>query len=797
MSTTSFLNEVRPAAHARYRQLPVFGELLDGFVGWSRTKGYTNSSIYLQLDSVRRLQRWLRRTGQSWSITHLSEAALLSVKRRFASRPRDRRYVWGLDAFIKYLRQAARIVSLPTPPPTRSQIIIDRWLTYLREDRGRGQSTLDVRRRHITQFLRFVRLERKENAIKSLRLESVQAFLAQASRGLRRSTIQHLVASLREFLRYQFLQGVIASPMHLCIDTVRIHRSEDLPCSIEWRDLKRVLARADRSTPMGLRDYAIVLLAATYGLRASDVAKLTLDDVDWRDRSIHIIQQKTRAPLTLPLTDEVACTLTDYLRRARPRGTPFRQIFLRVCAPYAPLSLPAAANTLRRVSAAAGVPLKAAGFRCMRHTVALRLIRQGSTIKEVGDLLGHRSPVSTFQYLRLNVDDLRELALPVPRSSRSKRTSYQPTTEDRSMIAPCRHRRGARAAPKGWAWRSRLGPAMRQYLDLRRSLGRQYASHEHTLLGFDYFLRRRYPRAKAITPRIFNHWAKGLASLCPTTARMRMTWIRQFCRHLARLRSNVFVPDLRTFPKEVPHAAPTLITEAKVARVLEATSILRCAKSNPLHARTLRIAFTLLYCCGLRRGEVLKLTLGDIDAMHGTLRIVESKFNKSRMIPMSPSVMRELRDYLAQRRRHGMPIEPEAPLVWNGYPSRADALTSTPFWMNWQRCCKSAGVVSHRGRAPRLHDLRHSFAVEAMRRGYARGREPGAVLPRLARYMGHAGAQFTHYYLKFTEPLRVAAAARSQPGRQSSTIRSPHIPLLPETVDNGGWVLRHREGGGR
>jgi len=791
MNTTSFLNDVRPAAHERYRRLPVFGELLDGFVGWARTKGYTNSSIYLQLDSVRQLHRWLRRTRQSWSLADLSEAALLSVKRRFASRPEERRYAWGLDALISYLSETGQIVPLPTPPPTRSQIIIDRWLTYLRDDRGRGQSTLDVRRRHITHFLQFIRFERDAHAIRNLRLESVQAFLAQASRGLGRKTIQHLVASLREFLRYQFLQGAIASPMHLWIDTVRIHRSEDLPCAIDWRELKRVLRRLDCSTPMGLRDYAIVLLAATYGLRASDVAKLTLDDIDWRGRSIHIVQQKTRAPLTLPLTDEVAAALTDYLRRGRPTGTALRQIFLRVLAPHAPLSLPAAANTLRRASAAAGVELKAAGFRCMRHALALRLIRQGSTIKQVGDLLGHRSPVSTFQYLRLNVDDLRVLALPVPRLSQSTQLPSPPAAGDQPPTSPCRHRRGARTPPKGWVWRSRLGPAMRQYLELRRSLGRQYESHERALLGLDYFLCRRYPRAGSITPYIFEEWAKGLAALCPTTARMRRMWIRQFCRHLARLRPDGFVPDLRSFPKEVPHAAPTLITELEVARVLEATSILRCKKSNPLHARTLRIAFTLLYCCGLRRNEVLKLTLSDIDATHGTLRIVESKFNKSRMVPISPSVMRELRDYLAQRRRCGMPVEPDAPLVWNGYTSRVDAMTCSPFWENWRRCCRSASVVNQHGRPPRLHDLRHSFAVEALRRGYARGHQPGAVLPRLARYLGHAGGQFTHYYLKFTEPLRIAAAARSRPGRASD--RSP----LPEPLDHSGWALRRRQGGGR
>ena len=108
-------------------------------------------------------------------------------------------------------------------------------------------------------------------------------------------------------------------------------------------------------------------------------------------------------------------------------------------------------------------------------------------------------------------------------------------------------------------------------------------------------------------------------------------------------------------------------------------------------------------------------------------------------------------------------MEPTAPLVWNGYPHRNGqvfALTSAPFWANWQRVCRCAQVLDHRGRPPRIHDLRHSFAVEALRRAYGTGQNAQAVLPRLARYMGHAGIQFTHYYLKFTEPLRCVASDR-------------------------------------
>jgi integrase len=190
------------------------------------------------------------------------------------------------------------------------------------------------------------------------------------------------------------MRGVLDRPLHTQIDTVRIYRDEHLPYPVQWPELQQLLRRIDRSTPLGARDYAVLLLAATYGLRASDVANLTLDAIDWSERTIQIVQCKTRQPLALPLTDEVGAAVADYLRRARP-GSTCRQIFLRRQAPIAPLSLSGMSKTLHQASQATGVTLKATGFRCLRHALALRLLRQGASVKDIGDIFGHRSTLST------------------------------------------------------------------------------------------------------------------------------------------------------------------------------------------------------------------------------------------------------------------------------------------------------------------------------------------------------------------------------------------------------------------
>lgn len=756
MKTLSTLVQIRPRDHERYRDIPIFGCLLDEFVPWAFDRGYTISTVYLQLDSVRHAADWFRRRGQR-SFDTLTADDLRVVHRVFATQRRDPRYAWGLHGFVVFLLARGYIKPALQKRPSRSDHEVRNYLEYLRKDRGAADSTCDTYRRHAQEFLKFLGFEHSKKAIKGLTLKKVHRYFRSVSGRYQRKTMQHVVGSMRGFLRYQFMRGVLGKPLHEQIDTVRSYHDEHLPYPVRWDELQQVIQRIDRSTPLGLRDYAVLLLAATYGLRASDVANLTLEAVNWRERTIRIVQCKTRQPLTLPLTDEVGAALANYIRLARPTIA-CRKIFLRTHAPIAPMSMPGICHTLRRASRITGIALKAAGFRCLRHAVALRLLRQGASTKDIGDILGHRATTSTSTYLRLNVDDLRQVALPVPRNSQRLALPQTPT-----VVLPHRRAHGARMAPCGWIWRSCLGKVMADYVAVQRALGRKFEPHERTLRGLDFFMVRRYPRARKLTAAIFAAWAEGLRSLSPTTARMRMLYVRKLCRHVARSRSGTFIPDLKTFPKELPHQAPYLLSESEVARLLIATAKLRATRSNPLHPQTIRLAVLLTFCSGLRRGEILKLRIEDIDTEEMVLRIKETKFYKSRLVPISASVAKELRRYLSKRERTKMPMEASAPLVWNGWPRRhgqASALTGTPFWQTWRRICRFAQIVDHRGQLPRIHDLRHGFAVEVLRRGYASGQDAQSVLPRLARYMGHADAQFTHYYLKFTEPLRHAASDR-------------------------------------
>jgi site-specific recombinase XerD len=164
---------------------------------------------------------------------------------------------------------------------------------------------------------------------------------------------------------------------------------------------------------MGWRDYASFFLIATYGLRACDILALTLDDFRWRQGEMHVAQRKTGHPLVLPLTDAAGEAVLHYLRHGRPQISS-RQLFLRVRAPMGPLKATAVNDAFASWYKRSGLTFPTTGVHCLRHSYALHLLRQGTSLKTIGDLLGQRSAESTCVYLRLDIEELRQGALAWP-----------------------------------------------------------------------------------------------------------------------------------------------------------------------------------------------------------------------------------------------------------------------------------------------------------------------------------------------------------------------------------------------
>jgi integrase/recombinase XerD len=164
------------------------------------------------------------------------------------------------------------------------------------------------------------------------------------------------------------------------------------------------------------------LLIATYGLRASEVVAISLEDIRWRQRILRIHQRKTSSPLELPLTNEVLSALVKHLKRTPPPAS-YRRIFLRMRAPIGILKPTAITEAFQALVRRSGLSIPYQGPHCLRHSYAVCLLKKGTPLKTIGDILGHRTAESTSMYLRLATGDLREVALAVP--GRGKRKEGQ------------------------------------------------------------------------------------------------------------------------------------------------------------------------------------------------------------------------------------------------------------------------------------------------------------------------------------------------------------------------------------
>ena len=309
------------------------------------------------------------------------------------------------------------------------------------------------------------------------------------------------------------------------------------------------------------------------------------------------------------------------------------------------------------------------------------------------------------------------------------------------------------------AFSSRLAPVFTRYVDLKRNLGRRFDAASRTLQSLDRFLHEYTAKYPDLTAAAFATWCHTHEHVSSGVRRARMLEVAAFCRYRRRTEPQCFVPDAGLFPAYHQRVRPYIFSSAEVAKLLRAASSLKRCPASPLRPEIIRLAITLLFTTGIRRGELLALKLGDYDPRDSTLHIRETKFYKSRLLPVNDSIAGEMECCLRARTRRKLPISPDTALIWNASWG-GGAYSPTSLRLTFQTLFRNCGIATPSGRLPRIHDLRHSFAVNALLRWYRAGADVQAKLPLLATYLGHGSAVSTHYYLHFIEPLRDAANKR-------------------------------------
>jgi site-specific recombinase XerD len=323
-------------------------------------------------------------------------------------------------AYCRFLQSQHRLQEEERPSnPVTS--LLHRYRKYLHEVRGFAETTVIQHEHTVSECLKMA--VRPGQSIRMLTREHVERFLIQRGKAITRQSMQHLVAHLRAFLRYGIARRLVRAGLDT-IDTPRTYRDELPPRALPWPIVMRLLQSVDRSSKAGWRDFMILHLMAYYGLRASEIAALRVDSIDWDANTCRVEQRKTRSDLLLPLSKQTVALLRRYLRAARS-ASDLPQLFLRARRPSGGLRHYAVCDIFYKRATQSRLPLEGYSSYSLRHSFAMRLLQRGVGVKAIGDLLGHHSLEATCVYLRLDTSALRSAALPLPtKASRGHRGSH-------------------------------------------------------------------------------------------------------------------------------------------------------------------------------------------------------------------------------------------------------------------------------------------------------------------------------------------------------------------------------------
>jgi len=312
------------------------------------------------------------------------------------------------DGRIECTRSKIRNISIP---PAMRKPLQD-YKVYCRDRRHLRPSSVDERFRAIKVFVNFLHA-RNVKSLDQLRPADLTDFVASRQR-FRPRTVAGNVTSVRLFLRFLAMRGLLPDYLSHALPRVRVPRDAVIPSVWEPELVTKLLEVVDRSSPMGKRDYAILLLACRLGLRLGDIHTLTLDELNWEAGTIDLTLSKNQAALRLPLSEEVGEALIDYLKFGRPK-TRHREVFLRLRRPFRPFRsnkhLYGIMSHWRRAAAIEFRAPHRKGPHSLRHTLATQLLRAETPINVISDILGHATTASTLIYAKADTETLRGAAL--------------------------------------------------------------------------------------------------------------------------------------------------------------------------------------------------------------------------------------------------------------------------------------------------------------------------------------------------------------------------------------------------
>ena len=388
------------------------GRLIERYAARLVEDGLVRFGAWRCLNVVSGLLTWV--ASRRWTLADLDERRVEQYLRHRAEnqsiQPGDRA---ALKRWLSVLREEGTIRPAVLPPPTSHDRIFQEFDAYLRTECGLAPKSIVRHLPFIRRFLHEV-CPAGDGDLGKISQEKVIRYIERHAQDWSPATGKAMCWSLRAFLRYLHHQGLNSHALADCVPSIRRWKLANLPTFLPAAQVQRVLDGCDQATPMGRRDYAIVMMLAKLGLRADEVATLTLDDIDWRASEM-LVRAKGRQRARMPIPPDVGAAIVGYLRNGRPRSS-CRRLFLRALAPHVGFASGCAITMIAK-AALDRVGIEGCAHRgahIFRHSLATELLRSGATLAEIGQLLRHESHDTTRIYAKVDIEALRTLSLAWP-----------------------------------------------------------------------------------------------------------------------------------------------------------------------------------------------------------------------------------------------------------------------------------------------------------------------------------------------------------------------------------------------
>jgi integrase/recombinase XerD len=399
-----------PAIVARHRGGP-FAEARERFINHCASQGLARATLQHYAQELLVVAERIDITVGEVIGSSAIEAAADRWAREQHQRKRAQGRRWSRELFIQTATHWLHFLGRLEVPQAKVGPFADRladFAAYRRDERGLSPATIRNQDWHVKKFLAW--LGEQNGSFANVSLEDVDAFLAaNGKRGWNRVSVATSAKALRAFFKHAAVRGWCSASIAVGIDGPRLFQQEGLPVGPPWLDVQRLIGSTGGDSARDIRDRAILILLATYGLRSSEVSGLRLEDVNWESEIVSITRPKPRRAQEYPLVSEAGEAILRYLQRVRPRCAA-REIFLTFKAPFRRLSQGALYHLVSTRLGALGIHVPRRGPHSLRHACAGRLVAEGFSLKEIGDHLGHRSAYATRIYAKVDLVGLRKVA---------------------------------------------------------------------------------------------------------------------------------------------------------------------------------------------------------------------------------------------------------------------------------------------------------------------------------------------------------------------------------------------------